>query len=366
MRPRRGASPPPPRHCRRPGPAGPPRAARLRAEPPGCALSLRVGPSLSKGLVAGHQARSASHRQVSSAVSGTSSVTRWAGPGVALHVGLRQPVGQVGQVALGEHRVTRAPEQQGRDVAPARPALPPPRPAPPGSGWSGSSGMSATKSPTAPARGRRRTAGPGRRGPRAGSAGRDSAAAVRTKVGVRTQTRSRSGSRPGQPDQRRRRGGRVVVDRGVGQHQPGQPVRWPQRPAQRDRPAPVVGDGDHRARRCPAPAVSASEVVDPLGQPPDGAAAARTSPCRGGRPRPPASPAGRWPGTGATGRTRWGCRGRRAWSRRTARRRCPARARCGRRPSPSGAVSRARPAGPVNPAAQVRSPRPPTHQVISA
>ncbi len=36
------------------------------------------------------------------------------GPRIALYVGLRQPVDQVVEVALGEHGIPRSPEQQGR------------------------------------------------------------------------------------------------------------------------------------------------------------------------------------------------------------------------------------------------------------
>ena len=95
---------------------------------------------------------------------------------------------------------------------------------------------------------------PGPRGPRAGSGGRDSAAAARTKAGVRTQTRSRSGARPGQPDQRR---GRGAPGRGAPRCWPA-PVRPAGRGARSAQPSEMGppqswATGDHGTRRCPAP-----------------------------------------------------------------------------------------------------------------
>ena len=261
------------------------------------------------------------------------------GPRIALHVGLRQPVEEIVEVALGEHRVPRSPQQQGRNIGQLGQALGHVRRARLGSGDRARAGCR-PRSPRPlagpPHRGRER---PGRGGPRAaGPAGTAQRPRGRTPACERTPGRAVDGD-SGQPDQSRRRGRRVVVHRRVGQHDPGQPVAVAQRPAERDRPAPVVRDSDHRVPRRPAPrsARPGRRSARPAAE---GRRPARTSPCPAGRPPPPASRVGRCPGTGATGRTRWGCRARRAWSRPSARRRCPARARTGRPPAPSGAVSR--------------------------
>ena len=149
------------------------------------------------------------------------------------------------------------------------------------------------------------------RGPaRAAAAGRAAAAPDEGRGADADQARAAAGDRASRISPRRGRR-RVVVDGGVGQHHPGQLVPVAQRPAHRDRPAPVVGHGDHRPLdvQRPGERVRGRRSARPAA---GAAAAAPTSPCPAGRPRPPASPAGRWPGTGATGRTRWGCRARRA------------------------------------------------------
>ena len=107
--------------------------------------------------------------------------------------------------------------------------------------------MSATKSATAARRSG--VAYGAAKAPRTsrGSARPRSAVVPRTKIGVRSQTARSSGGSPGQSDQRRRRRASRLVDRGVGEHDAAQLVTMPQRPAEGDRAAPVVGDRDDRA-----------------------------------------------------------------------------------------------------------------------
>ncbi len=86
--------------------------------------------------------------------------TRMGGARVPVHVGLRQPGSDVAQVAVGEDRIARPPEQQHRHPGQRR-GRPPLRRASPGSDDPASRGMSATKSPIA-----RRRSGGGVRRPR--------------------------------------------------------------------------------------------------------------------------------------------------------------------------------------------------------
>ena len=161
-----------------------------------------------------------------------------------------------------EDGIAGPPDQQRRDVGergqPGRPPVQGRR-----LGWSGSSGMSATKSPTALRRPGRAYGPANARWTAAGSAGRDSAVAPRTKAGVRTHTSSRSAV---DRASRINAGGAAVAGwctAGVGQHDPRQLVAVRQGPAERDRAAPVVGDSDDRAGQLQGGGQPA-EVVDPL------------------------------------------------------------------------------------------------------
>ena len=181
---------------------------------------------------------------------------------VALHVRVRQAGPQVAQVAVGEHRVARPPQQQHRHVVELADLLGDPvqRRA---LGRPGPSGMSATNSSTAC----RRCADPygaaNAARTAAGSGGRDSAVAARTNSRRRRAHRVPQRRCPGQPDQRGRRRPRRLVHRGVGGRL--QPVAVPDGPAQRHRPAPVVPGRHHR----PVDAQRVEhgvEVVHPLRQ----------------------------------------------------------------------------------------------------
>ena len=171
------------------------------------------------------------------------------GPRIPLHVGVRQPVEQVLQVARGEDGIAGAPEQQGRDVGATRPGRRPRRPARSGSGGRASSGMSATKSPTARRRPGRAYGRRERPRTAAGTAGRERAAAPRTKVGVRTHTSSRSARDRASRISAGWRGRGRWCTAGVGQHNPASLVAVRQGPAERDRAAPVVGDQRPPGRR---------------------------------------------------------------------------------------------------------------------
>ena len=136
----------------------------------------------------------------------------------------------------------------------------------------------------------------------------------RTKVGVRTQTVCAAApGRAGQPDQRPGAAApagwctAVLVST-----TPRSWSRWASGPAERDRAAPVVGDGHDRPGRCRARRSAVPRSSTRCGQGP-------RRPVRSDQPMPSWSTATtRQPGgacgeeAAATGRTRWGCRGRTA------------------------------------------------------
>ena len=231
---------------------------------------------------------------------------------VAVQLRLRQPVAQVGEVALAEHRVARAPQQQRRDVEVADPRRRSRSTARVATGGPAENGMSATKSPTdrrrpaeayGAASARRTSAGQRRPRQRGGGPHEDRACARRTSPRSPGTCASRISAGPWSP------GG--LRDRGVGEHHAAQLVAVRQRPAERDDATPVVADGDHRAgdaeRRGQVPrsatrCASVRGASRPLGE-------AHAEVVGGDDP-----PAGRRRGqqAGATGRTRWGCRARTA------------------------------------------------------
>ena len=245
---------------------------------------------------------------------------------------MRQPAAQVAQVAVGEHRVARAPQQQHRHVGELADLLGDPVQRRGADGASGSSGMSATNSPTA----RRRSADRVRRGERVADRRRQRRAARAPSSPARTSASPRTppaaaracgpaGSAPG-------RGAGRLVHGGVGQHDAAQLVAVCAAPSPA-RPAPpqswaTVTTGPVM----PSASVQVAEVVDAL----------RERPRRAGRSEKPIpswstattrQPGGRRRRTAATGTTTSGCRGRTAPCRASAAARCRARARCARRAS---------------------------------
>ena len=269
-------------------------AARRVARAGGRAPPTAAAPPAGVGLVAAPAvaapSRSPTQRHTSAAAPRRVLGDQVRGPLVAVHLRVRQPVEQVAQVEVGEHRVPRAPEQQRRHVGEGAQPVGDPvqrggarvrrverdvgdevadRPPPRRPCAYGAASASRTAAGSAGRDSARGGADERRRAPR-----RWSAAAPR---------------RPGQPDQRRARrrrpagaprcwsARRRAAGRGGPSAQPsetGPPQSWATVTTGPVMPR-AVGQR-HRGRRPAAARVR-------------GVRCARTSPCRAGRPRPPAS-----------------------------------------------------------------------------
>ena len=186
------------------------------------------------------------------------------GAGVTLHVGAREPLEEVVEEALGEHRVAGAPQQQGGHVGQLVDPV--------GDGVPGRSarvvgldgdvpdevadGLAA--SGTAVGQGQPPAHGSGQHGP-----GEQGATQHERRGAGAGGLAERGVAR--QPDQRRQGVARRQVDAGVGERQPDQLVAVLEGPAEGDRTAPVVGQRDHgtvdaeRVRQV-------AEVGDPLAE----------------------------------------------------------------------------------------------------
>ncbi len=185
--------------------------------------------------------------------------------GVAVHVGVREPVQQIGEIGVGEHRIPRPPQQEDRDLAElrepgdhrlqARPARV--------VGFERDVGDEVPDRPPPVRRAVRRSQGrthlgrqcrPRHRAGAPDEGGRGHADGAAQQLGA------------GQPDQSRSVRSRYG-DAGVGQDDAAQLPAVPERPAESDGTAPVVGDQHHGA--VDAQGVGEPvEVVDPLGHPP--------------------------------------------------------------------------------------------------
>ena len=210
---------------------------------------------------------------------GSSSVTRWRRPGIAVHVGVRQPVA-AGRAGSARRRPGRAGPRAAAPVRRrARRARRDASSAPAGMSRPRAGCRRRSRRPPGAARaapyGRREA----RRGPRAGSGGPGQRPWRRGRRSASGRTTSSRSAPTGPAGSAPARAAPAAGDGGVGQHDPGELVAVARGPAERDRAAPVVGDDDDRAGRCPSASVSRSEVVDPLGQRPRRRRSAPRSPC---------------------------------------------------------------------------------------
>ena len=190
------------------------------------------------------------------------------GPGVAVDDGVREPALQVVQVHVREDRIGRSPHHQDRHVAQRVQTLGDPV-------QHRRAGMVRLD----------RDVGDeilDRRPPVRGSVGGEETAAdpgVQARAGHRQRPVDEGGRPHGQGAQHPSGTGEPdddwpvgPADRGVGQHDAGQPVPVPQRPAQRHRAAPVVSDGDHGALEAELVG-QVGQLVDAFAGPPQPAAA---------------------------------------------------------------------------------------------
>lgn len=269
----------------------------------------------------------------------------------AVHVGLRQPGGEVVEVALEEHRVARPPEEQGGDLQRSDP---------------GSDAVEFDRARVGRVDGDVRDE-PTDRTPSGSTAVGRPVGVGGGPVELRVRDRQggldeRRGDDRGSPEQLRAerqtersrdRGVRALVHGGVAGRHRDDEVRVVDGPAEGDDTAPVVAERDDGARE-PEPRRSARRGRRP-GRPGGGRRrCAPRSPCRAGRRRRRARPGRRQRRPRATsrrriatGRTRSGCRARRAACRRARR-----RVRSGTRPCRGGArCARGEPGLPDDPTA---------------